>query len=165
MEWKMEKKQKRFEEKKRWIFAKVRAFGPPGYCSCFCLQLAKSCVCESKCACVCKWSVCTHKKRLFFKIVCTFKGLYQFTTAPELMRFRAENKAVHFNSLASGARRPAVHGGATVAGAMCLCQIVYQGCLGKGLQFQLVSLRTGPGWEMRKQSEREQEIIHLFISQ
>lgn len=77
------------------------------------------CVCVSNCACVCvevKEYVCTQRA-FFFKIVCTFKGrfLYQSTTAPELMRFRAENKAVHFNSLANGARRPAVQEGATVA--------------------------------------------------
>lgn len=73
-------------------------------------------MCEQLYVCVeVKEYVCTQ--RVFFKIVCTFKGrcLYQSTTAPELMRFRAENKAVHFNSLASGTRRPAVQEGATVA--------------------------------------------------
>lgn len=109
MEWKMQKKKKKERlEEKRWIFAKVRAFGPPGYlCFCVLLSTAKSCVCEY---------VCTQRV-FFLKIACTFEGLclYQFTTAPELMQFRTENKAVHFNSLASGARQPAVHKGATVA--------------------------------------------------
>lgn len=122
MEWKMERKQKCLKEK-RWIFTKVRAFGPTGYCSCFCIQLsvAKSCVYvgEQLCICVCvlvyKWRS-MHAQRVFFKRVCISKGccLYQFTTAPELMWFRAENKAVHFNSLASGAQQPAVHDGARV---------------------------------------------------
>lgn len=43
------------------------------------------------------------------------RRLYQFTTAPELMRFRAENKALHFKSLASGAQQPTVQRGAIVA--------------------------------------------------
>lgn len=68
---------------------------------------------------VCVWAkeyVCSQRA-FFFKTVCMFKGrcLYLFTTAPELMRFRAEKKPLHFNSLASGAQHPAVQEGAAVA--------------------------------------------------
>lgn len=54
MEWKMEKIQKCFEDK-RYIFAKVRVFVPPRYCSWFCIRSSgtESCVCVSNCACVC----------------------------------------------------------------------------------------------------------------
>lgn len=84
------------------------------------LFAAESCVsiCARESVCVrVRPRKCTCSQRvLFFKRVCIFKGrcLYRFILAPELMRFRAQNKAVHFNGLAGGARRPAKHEGATV---------------------------------------------------
>lgn len=75
------------------------------------LSEAKSHVHWCALVCVCPWA-----KTVLFIRECVLKGrcLYQFTTAPELMLFRGENKAVHFNGMASGLQRPALHRGATV---------------------------------------------------
>lgn len=120
--------------KKRWIFAKVRAFGPPGYDSCLCMLFffcffflwrnhAYVCECVSE-------GVCVHTKGVLLQDCVYVRepllvSVYDSPTANAIQR--AENKAVHFNSSASGTQQPALHGGATVA--ICLCQIVYQGCL------------------------------------
>lgn len=81
------------------------------------LFVAKLCVCVRVLVCVSAKEYVCSQRAFFFRTVCMFKGrcLYLFTTAPELMRFRAENKALHFNSLASGAQQPAVQEGAAVA--------------------------------------------------
>lgn len=111
--------------------------------------------------------VCTQRV-LFLKSVCIFKGcsLNQFTTAPELMRFRIQDKTVHFNSLASGAWRPAMHKGATVAELYVCVLGSLSGLLSKVLQLQFVSLRIGPGCDMRKQSEnrKRRSFTCLYLS-
>lgn len=123
---------------KRWISLKVRAFAPSGYFLWFYTLLAAAKLPESKCACdsVFKWTC---------MCVCTFKGrcLYQVTAAPQLMRFRVENQAVHFNSLASSAQRPAVQEAATEAELRYMSEPDSRaGLLSEGLQFQPVSLRS-----------------------
>lgn len=81
------------------------------------------------CECVSE-GVCVHTKGVLLQDCVYVRepllvSVYDSPTANAIQR--AENKAVHFNSSASGTQQPALHGGATVA--ICLCQIVYQGCL------------------------------------
>lgn len=144
MKWKMEKIQNRFEGGKKWIFVKVRVFVPPGH-SCFRLQ-------SKSCACLPEGSV--HTKVALLEEGLLLVSVNNNPTANAIQR------PVHVTSLASGARRRSDSGW-----AKRLCHIVYQRRFRKGLAAQLISLRAGSGWEMRKQSGREQKIIHLFISQ
>ena len=88
-----------------------------------CGEIMRMCMCVSE-------GVCVHTKGVLLQD-CVYVqepllvSVYDSPTANAIQR--AENKAVHFNSSASGTQQPALHGGATVA--ICLCQIVYQGCL------------------------------------